>query len=314
MTDSDTPLNSRTNNFFVFNKVVIIKSLEPEEFDSASALRDYVHSQLLEHNLAIDVEILDCESAREFAEIVDQLTKRALSSDERPILHIECHGAPATGLEFANGSELSWPEVSLCLTRLNQATDFNLFVSFAACFGFHFLGQLSPITSAPCWGMVGPTEKVDPGEILRGFRTFYRTLFSTIDLSKALDSMSAEKLESSSWFAQIAEMWFLRICYDYIRDHCSLDKTRERARQLKAVVRMTGQRARLKDMENQIRFRNTHDLLGKYFESYFMIGQIPSNKKRFQNTHQTLEDMIRKMHSTKEYGLSTYSLAKTRWS
>lgn len=299
-------------NFLLFDRVVIIKSLEPEEFDSASALRDYVRTQIDDCGLQIAVEILDCESANEFLDVIDLLTQRAYANGERPILHIECHGDPTTGLEFANGSELSWKDVGSNLTRLNKATDFNLFVVFAACFGFHFLGQLSPVTSSPCWGMIGPTNTVDPGEILRGFRTFYRTLFITIDLSKALGSISTERLEHSSWFAQIAETWFLRICYEYIRDHCTLEQTQERAKILKATVRTTGARVWLKDVEAQLRFRNTHDLLGKYFDSYFMIKEIPGNKTRFQNTHHLLQDMIKRMRSTKKYGLSTYSLERTR--
>jgi hypothetical protein len=290
---------------FSFSKIIIIESLKPNEFNSADMLHGYIQCQLEDTQLGVTVEIVHCDSGAEFAQLVQRLKVAALELGVWPVLHLECHGDSATGVEFSDGSELSWNEVAEILVELNFATRFNLLAVFAACFGFHFVKEISAITPSPCWCVVGPTDGVMPDEVARGFRSFYGNLLRHLDVAPALKALASEKLEAGKWLVQTAELWYQRIATDYISDHCSLTQTTRRAKQIRKELLKNGVKKSIPEIEAILRRQTTKDLVSKYFETFFMISDVPEGMERFSHAKERLKTKINEMKATGKFGLAS---------
>lgn len=288
---------------FSFTKIVIIQSLEPNEIKTGRMNCEYVSAQISESNINIPVEVINCSNYLEFLQILTYLETEASSKGEIPLLHVECHGDPEDGLEFENGSTLSWLDLSAALTRLNRACRFNLLAVFSACFGGYFLSQMGAINPAPCWCMIAPTKTIDPGEILRVFRIFYFTLFRESDVGKALSEISKMQMSDGRWFGQTAELWFERLVVGYIENHCTLTAVNERAKKMYRQLRNEGKHQSIGSLTRMLRQRNRQSLLHDYFDRYFMTKEVPENNLRFNSTKQRLEFKLSELRNSDKYVL-----------
>jgi hypothetical protein len=94
-----------------------------------------------------------------------------------PLLHLEAHG-DEIGLEgpdgFGGSALLAWEELADPLQRLNHATACNLVVLVAACTGFAGIKAFFRGPRAPAVALVGPTDRIVEGDLLRGTKEFYR--------------------------------------------------------------------------------------------------------------------------------------------
>ena len=109
---------------FTFSRIVIIQSLEPDEDETGTILSEFLAALGTATEFSnVPIEVINCGNARQFLEILNQLTQDAASGDI-PLLHVECHGDALDGLEFENSSTLSWERVSAALLPLNIATQF----------------------------------------------------------------------------------------------------------------------------------------------------------------------------------------------
>lgn len=288
---------------FTLTKIVIIQSLEPHESKTGKNLSEFIVSVVLEYNLKIPVELINCENKFEFLEILGRLSTEAKTAGEKPLIHVECHGSIQEGLEFENGSTLTWPEVASSLLELNVACRFNLLAAFSACFGGHFLSQMEAVHPSPCWCMVAPTEKIDPGELLNGFRTFYSTLLQHTDVGIAVAELRKIRLSTGRWFGQVAELWFETIVIGYIERHCTVEAARVRAKKLYRKLKRTGTTKSIGNIMRTSRQHNRQGLLAKYFDIYFLTAEIPENIQRFEAARTRLDLKLRKLQETNKYNL-----------
>ena len=288
---------------FAYSKVVIVQSLESHEVETGRIHCDYLAAQMHEHNSIAPIELLICSSAKDFLQILDRLTEDAWSRDEIPLLHVECHGSPTDGLEFENGSTLNWSEVAAALLPLNVSTRFNLLTVFSACFGAYFIGEMGAINPAPCWCVVAPTESVDPGEILQGFRVFYSTFLRHLDAGRAVKELTNIRLSNGRWFGEPAELWFEKLVIGYIESHCTKKVVRTRARKLFRKLRREGKYQSIGNLTRLHRKRNRDGLLKDYFERYFITDQIPENCERFSGVRTRLQAKISELRNSRKFVL-----------
>ena len=276
---------------FKFNSVIIIKSLEEHETDTANITSQFIASQISNENLSIPIDVLDCQYAGQFRLLMNEITGDAFKG-RIPLIHIECHGDINDGIEFANGSTISWSEIADILLPLNIATKFNLLTVFSACFGAHFIGQMGAIRPAPCWCLVAPTETVDPGEILLGLRTFYLTLFKNRDVGDAVAALSKCSLSKGRWLSTPAELWFQDQIRSYIENYCNHESSRIRAKSIYRELKASGKRGGIGAAFRTIRRENRNKLSGYFFDVYFMIDKIPENSVRFAKTRGRVDELI----------------------
>jgi hypothetical protein len=287
---------------FTFRRIVIIESLDANEVKTGEILQKFISADAGFIATGSSVELLECGYAGQFLQILQELTLAAASGDV-PLLHVECHGSMEEGLEFANGSMLSWGQVSGALLPLNRASGFNILAVFSACFGAHFMGHVAAISPAPVWCAIGPTGKVDPSEIMGGFLTFYSVLFSDEDMSQAVKAISKHQLNQGKWMTLTAEDWFETMVIAYVKGLCTkaIMKTRAKAmfRQLKDEGKYLGMGACTRILQKG----NRESLTGQFFDKYFMTDLLPRNVQRFENTRKHMEARLEMLRSTGLYVL-----------
>ncbi|WP_143519187.1 hypothetical protein [Pseudomonas sp. QTF5] len=288
---------------FTFNRIVIIQSLEPDEVETGKILSEYLTSLGTEtESFNVPIEIISCSHANQFLEILHQLTQEAATGNI-PLIHVECHGDQFEGLEFENSSTLSWERVAAALLPLNIASRFNLLAVFSACFGAYFLGQMGAIQPCPCWCLVAPTKRVDVAEVLSGFRTFYYALFNDIDLGSATHAISKCRLSHGRWLSKPAEIWFENLVTGYIKEHCTKQAARKRAKIMFRQLKKNGTHRGIGALLRMLRNRNKTDLLDKYFETYFITKQIPENSKRFENSRKRVQTRLSELRDSRQFYL-----------
>ena len=288
---------------FTFNRIVIIQSLEPDEVETGRVLYNFIAS--LDNDDApysLPVEIITCGHAGEFLEILEQLTQEAATGN-LPLLHVECHGSPLDGLEIENSSTLTWERVSEALLPLNIATNFNLLAVFSACFGAHFLGQMGAITPSPCWCLVAPTERVDVPEVMGGFRAFYSTLFNKNNMGDAVRAISKCRLSHGRWLSEPAELWFEKLVTGYIKEHCTKQASRARAKIMFRQLKKNSKHHSIGSLLRTLRKINKTDLTNKYFEIYFITDRIPENLHRFQDTRKRVQAKLNEYRASGKFSI-----------
>ncbi|MHA6829842.1 hypothetical protein [Ralstonia pseudosolanacearum] len=279
-----------------FTKIVIVQSLEEDERQTGKHLRDALVALNGELGQSVPIELWTCESVVCFRAIVNELTEEA-NVGQIPLLHVECHGDEHAGLIFENASELSWHDLAAMLGRLNDACQYNLFAVFAACFGAHFLGQINPFTTSPCFASVAPTEHVYPDEIEVGFKQFYRNLFDGWDAALAVSRLRNRRLTRGRWFAETAERWFERV----VMERCTRTVMKPRVRALYRHLLEKGNRQSIGKLKRWIRNRNKQAFLDEYFDRFFGTRKFPDNRQRFSGVHQRMKKRLSDIWCQREY-------------
>lgn len=193
------------------NTLVILKSLEAGDLDTAAALRDSV---ALVSN-APHIELIELASKHHRMDVLKALGERTREG-LKPIIHFETHGNKDDGVYIARSREfVSWIDLAGHFRIINVGSGGNLGVVFSACFGFYAIKAVEIFSPAPAYVMIGPKNKVSAGYILDNIRKFYEILYKSSDLVKALAAISDE-------FSQFhAEKFFTETIVAYFREACA---------------------------------------------------------------------------------------------
>jgi hypothetical protein len=284
-------------------KFVVVESLEAHEVKTGEILADHLRGLVADHALGLAVEYKLCESAGEFRKILRELAREAQELGHLPVLHVECHGSKSDGLEFANGSLMSWPDLAAELTELNIATQFNLLAALSACFGGYLLGEITALKPTACWCIIAPTEIIDPAEAMRGFRLFYTQLLHLKDAGKATAALRATLLSQGEWFSQLAQLWFERLIVDYAMSHCTFEAVRKRAKRMYRRAREEGLPGGIGSFARRLRSQHRDVLTGRYFEVFFCTDRIPSSRDRFEHVRSRVEQKLNELRGSGKYDL-----------
>lgn len=283
------------------SKIVVLESLEAHETKTGYELVKFIGPLIDESKHDLKVEYRHCTSVKEFLSDVSDLITAANDFGELPVLHVECHGSMDCGLEFENGSELQWEELSAYLRVLNIATKFNLLIVISACYGSYLLTKVGAISTAPFRFLVAPSEVLDPAEILRGFRSFYTSLIKTSDLEQAARCLAEPGLSHGYWFTRPAELWFESLVVGYVQEHCTRRVAKDRARAMVAQLRSAGVRTSVDTIIQQLRERHRQDFHGKYFDLFFCAEYVHDARQRFAPVLQRLSLLILELRSSGKY-------------
>lgn len=285
------------------SRILIIESLEPHERRTGEEIADFINAFDGAAKTRLAAEYLACDNAPEFSRLIRTLASEAKRTGQIPLLHVECHGGQHVGLEFRNGSLLSWPDLSDLLLELNVATRFNLVAVFSACYGVHFLSQVDSISPAPCFAMIAPTDSALDYELVSGFQTFYSALLSSNDAGVAADAMSRLSLKEGEWFSHLAEFWYERVTIGYVETHCNTSEMKQRALRMLQKLKSAGSNAELGKLKRELVQLNRRELTGKFFDTYFMTEAIPENSLRFSPVRERIEREIESLRKTGRYGV-----------
>ena len=288
---------------FVFNKIVIIESLSSDDIKTGSILKISIDQCSSSVGLNLPVDYISCQSRQDILDSLDQIVVKAKAYGEIPIVHFECHGNSQIGLFCADDSVVDWNDLKIYLTRINEATAFNLLAVFSACHGGHFLKNLSPLAPCPCWAMIGPTDEFDAADAMGGFRSFYRTAIETRDIGLAASALKGHSLSEGKWLIQHCEIWFEVVVKNYILRLCDKNAVRQRTKLMHRRLIDEGKRNSIGSLKRKIKKLNKKNLSGELFDSYFMVEKIPQNKGRFAEARSRITKIIKKLASTGRYAI-----------
>jgi hypothetical protein len=123
------------------NSVIWITSLDPSEMGTTNRVHDDVQPYFV--NIGLPFHAIEPRSRKEFLAALAGIAKRA-SEGLRPIIHLDAHGSLENGLRIAGpGDYVSWSELVDHFRPINVATQNNLCVVSAVCFGLH---AIKPVT------------------------------------------------------------------------------------------------------------------------------------------------------------------------
>jgi hypothetical protein len=283
--------------------VVVVESLENDETRTGKVLADFLGSLDERVSCGVGITYMTCEHRGEFIEQIGLLSRAAVDEEFCPVIHIECHGDKVHGLQFANGSEMSWRELAAVLADLNRATGFNLLVVVSACYGGHLLSELVCGHPAPCLALIGPTDEVSPADIMAGFMRFYRELFASLSASQAVAALRSVSLDSGEWFVEHAEAWYETLVIAYVKEHCNRSAVRERALKLRRQALRDGLDVPMKSFKYRLTQASRNDLLGALFDRYFMLDSYPEGGLRFCAVRRRLEVKLAALRRTGQYAV-----------
>jgi hypothetical protein len=181
---------------FLNNAVIIIDALQAKELQTGVALMNTLRDldlgaapRLFERHPVTSVE--------EVAALLQDVQQRALHG-LKPILHFEGHASQRTGLCLPNGAWLSWPQLFTWCRSINGATDYNLGVVVAACYGLHAITPLKINQPAPFQFLLAPQDVVAAGSIADNLPAFYRELL----VAGQIDEQLAQRFHCTVFLAE----------------------------------------------------------------------------------------------------------------
>ncbi|MGJ7504376.1 hypothetical protein ACSFBF_28745 [Variovorax sp. ZT5P49] len=273
-------------------KLVVVESLRQSDIEAGGhtgeALARDVASALDRAGVLIAVQVLRCAGAEGFREAIAFLTAEAERGEHLPVLHVECHGDEDGGLEFGDGSTLSWNELAEVIRPLNVATELGLIVAVAACFGGHAIAGIDPLKPAPCFAIIGATEGLWSNELYDGLRDFYVNVLARTTTDEATRTLLDKPLESGQFVVLTVRQWFKEVILGVL-DRMASPKARE------AQALRQYEQALAEGFDRDLDFWRRHYLetlpvlLANYHREFFMTDRFPTHAQHFQ---QSLTDIL----------------------
>ena len=132
------------------NAVAILDAIPDGELNTARILRDEIEPILafLDLEPRRVVKYFRIESLDSLTDALVSLRGEHGSNGLRPVLHIEGHGFGEQGIASPNGC-CTWEQLKKLITPLNMATQLNLLVVLATCYGGSFASAITTTDRAP---------------------------------------------------------------------------------------------------------------------------------------------------------------------
>ena len=144
---------------------------------------------------------------------------------------------------------------------------------------------------APCFAMIGPSDELDPGEVLASYRSMYKAMLTTLDAAHVVAAMGSTRIAQGEVVLMTAQYWFELLMMEYLEKHAHARGRKEAAMRHYRALRASGIDADLGALKRQLK-ANLHQVVRKYFESYFAYGVVPGNDVRFEPYWPAYEKMI----------------------
>jgi hypothetical protein len=258
---------------FSVKSVFWLSALREDEMGFSRRLTEDLEACLQE--VRCPFQSYDAKTPAQFEEALRMIADSAERDGMRPILHLDMHGSREHGLEIgATRERVTWPTVVALLQAINRATQNNLCVVSASCFGFNAISEISITAPSAFYLLIAPENEVTFGFLADHTVGFYRDLFVGGDVQAAFDS----NLSTSMRLFNADKMLFVSLAR-YIYAACRGKAARQRRERLLSEIFMAGRErtpANLKAVRKMLKdgLRPAQDLLDKYVQD-FLVGKKP---------------------------------------
>lgn len=259
-----------------FNQILIVDSLPEGQLNTAARLfadaRDWARViGDVPHIASVRVP-----SSGAFLDLLARLAQQASRDAYVPLLHIECHGEEE-GLEFADGSRLTWDDMKPAFVALNVASRLNLITVVAACHGSAIASFVRAEHRAPFWAFLAPKRHISAGNLETALSAFYQALMMTRSSEQAMGALRATQAGNEFW--QLSAQTIYRLIVEgYAERHLTDEAVGHRAEHLRAQAAEHGAIWSQAQIETMIR---DPGIFERFHREFFMIDLYPEHGERF---------------------------------
>lgn len=267
---------------FKVNRFYYISTLPPGQKyiveDTQKALKEYLV------DIGIPFQEFEVENKQQLIDLLIQIKISAEQYGTCPILHLIGHGGQNSGLEISEANEmLYWDELGEYFQSINLACHNNLVVVASSCFGFEVVENVKLIQPVPFYAFIAPEGKLFFNYFNSGTISFYKAIFSGMDLFEAHKAFTAEQttlFHCEKMFATVLGRYVLRECRGNGR-LLRLDRLAEQALEGNRFSSSPDMVHKLRELADS-HIEPTQELLDKY-ASIFLAGR---------NAGFTMEDVL----------------------
>ncbi len=221
------------------------------------------------------------------------ILEKEAASGARPLIHIESHGDPDEGLEFSNGSVLSWGELANLMVSINLATKFNLIVCLSACHAANFLGKMGDVDRpCPCRALIAPHKEMSPSEAMFAFREFYSNLLQARTFNSSIELIEGLKTEDGFWIAETAEGWFRFTSRQFVLNQCSIPEVKKRILGIHKKVKEAGLNPKIGEIKKEFMIHYREVMFQELFNTFFGLHSVPELRSEFEPLFYELKTWI----------------------
>lgn len=175
----------RFTSAFLNNCVFIVDGLPQGELQTGLHLHNELRDLSLE-SASVQLEYRRVSDGGALLQVLEEIHQAARLGC-KPIIHFECHGDAAEGVQIGDTKDIvTWDAIEPWLRRINIASGCNLGVVMAACYGLYAITPVKIRRPTPFYFLVGPQDKVQAGTLRQEMPAFYRKLLTTQNLDAAL--------------------------------------------------------------------------------------------------------------------------------
>ncbi len=273
--------------------MAVIESLREVDGRTGEKLAQEVADGLAAHGVQLAVQVLRCPGAEGFRQIMGRLAEEAARGEHHPLIHIECHGEDVLGLEFTDGSMVSWLELADLMTPINVATELGLIVSVAACFGIGAVTGLDVTKPAPCFALIGPSKRIWSNEMFDALKDFYLDLMVRTTTAEAVRRISEVPLENGGYVVLTVRQWFREVLLLYLREETSMPKRKAQALRQHRKALAEGMKLGLTYWKRQY-LTTLPKFLRDYHARFFMVERFPQHAQHFVGSMREVEDELKR--------------------
>jgi hypothetical protein len=250
----------------------------------AGRLREDLEDLLAARGRKLRVVLRRPTNRLEFSAVLEELRASVVATGLNPILDIECHGDDDLGLQLADRTWISWDELKTWLEAINMATRFNLVLVLGCCHGAYFGRESRLYERAAFNAYIAPTDRIEVGTLEAGLHTFYAELFTSLDITKAINAMRVAAPEFGYMYSTAYGL-FRSVFGMLIREDGTGEGLRRRAAAMAERARVeSGRTGDVDEVARFLKAREPEDF-DRLRRTHFALDLFPENDGRFPLTY-----------------------------
>lgn len=215
---------------FVCNSIFWISSLPDTEMGPTRRTTEEMERIL--SNFSIGFMHQRIQNVCELVGFLNCVQRYSRDNGLRPLIHLDAHGNREHGL-YLNGQDsfYEWRSLAGLLRSINIASQNNLAVVGATCYGLNLIWPVQLDEATPFYALLSPEREVCNGYLEDNIPSFYQCLFQSGSLQRAYQTCLQEK------FSYIhCEKVFFDAIARYICHYCRSKGSRVRREELLTIA------------------------------------------------------------------------------
>ena len=284
--------------FFRFNKIYVIESLQEDERQTGKELYDDIINRRSYYHSALDTEYVQVPSLADWSFTIKRIIQEVKDNQVIPILHLELHGSSNhDGLVLAKGNLIPWRDFVSDMRCINIETQNNLFITMGICFGMDILYYTSLEEPSPFWGIIGSLYALQNDDIYIRYSEFYDEFLQSFDLTKSLERLFQANPNRPQEYSFVNAPELFRVVYkNYLKTQFTSDATKKRSsdtimgEETKRGVNFTSKAKKVLASKFKKELKRTKNRFYlSHFNNFLMCNKFKTCKERFAIPRTTKE-------------------------